>query len=182
MIDTNPRDCFRRPWAGLALLTALLAIATACGSSVGSSGSSAAIPATVPIDIKGQTFHLEMALTPDQQFQGLSDRAEIAGDGGMIFVFASAKRRAFVMRRCLVPIDIAFVSPTGSVTAVHAMQVVPYDTPEFRLKPYRSRYPAQYAIEVAGGTWERIGLEAGDQLDLPAEKLKAWREKADAEQ
>ncbi|MEM0913332.1 MAG: DUF192 domain-containing protein [Planctomycetota bacterium] len=141
-----------------------------------------AIPATTQIDIAGETFHLELALTPDEQFQGLSDRESIAEDGGMIFVFPSAARRVFVMRRCLVPIDIAFVSPTGSVTAAYAMQVEPYDRPDFLLKPYRSRYRAQYVIEVAGGTWERLGLEAGDELSLPFEKLKLWREKADAQE
>ncbi|MEO0588205.1 MAG: DUF192 domain-containing protein [Planctomycetota bacterium] len=139
-----------------------------------------AIPATVPITLKGQTFDLELALTRDQQYQGLSDRDFIAPDGGMIFVFGSAARRYFVMRRCLVPIDIAFISPTGTVTAVHAMQIEPYDRAEVLLKRYSSRYPAQFVIELAGGTIETIGLEAGERVELPFDTLKAWREKADS--
>ncbi|MEM6332826.1 MAG: DUF192 domain-containing protein [Planctomycetota bacterium] len=138
------------------------------------------IPATVPITLKGQTFDLELALTRDQQFQGLSDREFIAPDGGMIFVFAAAARRDFVMRRCLVPIDIAFISPTGTVTATHAMQVEPYDRADLLLKRYSSRYPAQFVIELAGGTIERIGLKAGEHVELPLDTLKAWHEKADS--
>jgi uncharacterized membrane protein (UPF0127 family) len=60
------------------------------------------------------------------------------------------------------------------------MAVEPYDRPDVLLKPYRSRYPAQYVIEVKGGTWQRIGLEAGDRVVLPVDSLKAWRRVADA--
>jgi uncharacterized membrane protein (UPF0127 family) len=140
----------------------------------------AAVPATVAIELGGEAFDLELALTREQQYQGLSDRASIADDGGMLFVFESAARRTFVMRRCLVPIDIAFISPAGTVTAAYAMAVEPYDRPDVLLKPYRSRYPAQYVIEVKGGTWQRIGLEAGDRVVLPVDSLKAWRRVADA--
>jgi len=174
-------------WGGLALgVIALLAMggcdevsSSAGPASVAATGE--AVPETVAIELKGEAFELELALTDDEQFQGLSDREVIAEDGGMVFVFGSAERRAFVMRRCLVPIDIAFISPAGTVTAAYAMAVEPYDRAEMLLKRYSSRYPAQYVIEVKGGTWERIGLRAGDRLTLPMEKLKAWRRVADGQ-
>src|SRR5690606_24546556 len=78
---------------------------------------------TQDVTIKNETFTLELALDEASRFQGLSDRAEIADDGGMLFVFPKEAIREFVMRRCLVPIDIAFLNAEGEVVWMHAMQV-----------------------------------------------------------
>jgi uncharacterized protein len=126
------------------------------------------------VTIKGETFNLELALDDETRVQGLSDRAEIEPDGGMLFVFTEEQRRAFVMRRCLVPIDIAFLDAQGEVIWMHAMQVEPDpDVPDNRLKPYDSHYPVQFAIELRDGTLTRLGLRQGDRIDLPLEDLKA---------
>jgi uncharacterized protein len=125
------------------------------------------------VTIKGETFNLELALDEDTRIQGLSDRAEIAPDGGMLFVFPDEQRRAFVMRRCLVPIDIAFLDAQGEVLWMHAMQVEPDpNAPDNRLKPYDSHHPAQFAIELRDGTLRRLGLRQGDRIDLPLDDLK----------
>ena len=58
---------------------------------------------TQQVTIKSETFTLELALDDASRLQGLSDRAEIAEDGGMLFVFPREEKREFVMRRCLVP-------------------------------------------------------------------------------
>ena len=120
----------------------------------------------------GETFNVELALDDASRFQGLSDRAEIAADGGMLFVFDDVRPRRLVMRRCLVPIDIAYLDPMGRVVQTHAMQTEPMGTPESQLVQYPSRYPAQFALELAGGTIERIGLGAGDTVQMPLEALK----------
>ncbi len=122
--------------------------------------------------LNDQAFTLELAMDSASRTQGLSDRESVAPDGGMLFVFRDAQRRSFVMRRCLVPIDIAFLDPAGRVIAMHAMQVEPYDTPESELKRYDSRWPAQFAIEWAGGTLDRLGVQIGDRINLPLESLK----------
>jgi uncharacterized membrane protein (UPF0127 family) len=125
------------------------------------------------VTIKSETFTLELALDDASRLQGLSDRAEIADDGGMLFVFPKEAVREFVMRRCLVPIDIAFLNAQGEVVWMHAMQVESEpNTPEYRLKRYSSHYPAQFAIELKEGTIRRLGLAQGDRIDLPLEVLK----------
>jgi uncharacterized membrane protein (UPF0127 family) len=127
---------------------------------------------TLDVTIGGERFRLELALDDAQRFAGLSDRDHIAPDGGMLFVFPDTARRAFVMRRCLVPIDIIFLSHNGLIVSMHRMAVEPYDTPEHRLKRYDSGWPAQYAIELAGGTLDRLSLESGRRIDLPHEELR----------
>jgi len=129
---------------------------------------------TLDVTLKDEAFLLELALDEDTRFQGLSDRPEIAPDGGMLFVFPESGRREFVMRRCLVPIDIAFLDDQGKIVWMHAMQVESDpDTPEYRLKRYDSHYPTRFAIELRDGTLRRLGLKQGDAIVLPLEDLKA---------
>ncbi len=128
---------------------------------------------TQRLTIKGETFTLELALDDASRLQGLSDRPMIADDGGMLFVFPREEQREFVMRRCLVPIDIAFLNARGEVVWMHAMQVErDPDMPEHRLKRYSSHYPAQFAIELKEGSLRRLGLAQGDRIDLPLDALK----------
>lgn len=129
-------------------------------------------PARQPVTIAGRTFDLELALDDDARYRGLSDRRSLADDGGMLFVFPRPHTLVFVMRRCLVPIDVVFLDPGGRVVATHAMRVEPYDQPEEVLKRYTSRYSAQFAIELRGGTAVALGLEEGQQIDLPTDRLK----------
>lgn len=121
------------------------------------------------VSIGNTVFNLELSLTPDTRFQGLSDRKHIDENGGMLFVFPKAKHRTFVMRKCYVPIDIIFLDPGKRVVAMHQMSVVPYDTPESELALYPSHWPAMYAIELAGGTLTKLKLKSGNKIpfDLP---------------
>lgn len=124
------------------------------------------------VTIGGRPFELELALTPDARFQGLSDRPSLPADHGMLFVFPQARPVAFVMRRCHFPIDVIFLSPNGRIVNMHAMRTVPLDTPEGDLPLHPSGYPAQFAIELNGGMIQQLGLEAGQTIDLPLEALK----------
>ena len=145
------------------LLAALFFGLSGCGSGRAASG-------TQRVEIGGETFVLELALTRQARYQGLSDRASIPRDGGMLFVFPREDHREFVMRRCLVPIDILFLKPSGEVMAAHAMAVEPYDAQG--LPRYASGGPSSLAVELAGGTIERLGLKVGDRISLPVLELK----------
>lgn len=138
------------------------------------------------VTIKGERFYLEPAVTQQQQSLGLGGRDSIDPDGGMIFYFPVPQQREFVMRDCLVPIDLAFTDDTGRIVALHAMTVEPPRAEgesdmqyELRLKRYPSRYRVRVAIEVAGGTWARLGLAEGDRVSFDADKLKDLARRAD---
>ncbi len=127
---------------------------------------------TQTVTISGRTFHLELATDDASRYQGLSDREHIADDGGMLFVFPSARELAFVMRRCLVPIDLIYLDPTGRIVALHAMTVEPYDRSDAELKKYRSGWPAQFAIELQAGMIDQLSLKTGQLIQLPLDELK----------
>lgn len=129
-------------------------------------------PVTQRVIINGLKFDLELALTPEQRHRGLSDRASISEKGGMLFVFPRPETVGFVMRRCLVPIDIAFLTEEGKVAAMYEMKVEPYDMEDGELPSYPSHQPILFALEFKGGTLARIGLKRGDTVDLPYADLK----------
>lgn len=124
------------------------------------------------VRIGNKTFTLELALDEKTRYQGLSDRAEIKDDGGMLFVFRAPRVLKFVMRRCLVPIDLVLLDPSGRIVAMHRMEVGPYDTLEGKLQRYTSTWPAQFAIELKSGTIDQIGIQLDQRITLPVERLK----------
>lgn len=134
----------------------------------------------VPVVIAGKTFRLEPALDDATRTLGLGGRKSIKPDGGMLFVFPQPGRLEFVMRDCEADIDIAFLDDAGRVLALHAMKMEPprgqdeaMMAYEMRLKRYPSRYPCRVVVEVAGGTFEKLGVKEGDRMDLDLSPLKA---------
>lgn len=131
------------------------------------------------VTIDGRTFNLELVADAPSRLRGLGGRTEIAADGGMLFVFPESRGLAFVMRDCLVAIDVIFLDSEGVITAMHTM---PPEDPkrddetdfmyENRLKRYSSRFSAQFAIELAGGTKDGLNIKIGDRIALDVARLK----------
>lgn len=98
----------------------------------------------------------------------------------MLFVFPRPGQQRFWMAYCLVDIDLIFLDAHGRVTAAHRMKVEParredeseiaYQT---RLRGYPSVYPAQFAIELASGSIDRLGIRVEQKIELDVERLKA---------
>jgi uncharacterized protein len=138
------------------------------------------------VKIAGKTYRLEIADTPEKRVKGLSGRTEIPETGGMLFIFPrdQVREQGFVMRDCPIDIDIIFLDPSGRITAMHEMKAEPPRGPgegqpgeineayEMRLKRYSSRFPAQFAIEIKGGSLPKMNLREGEKIDLPLEDLK----------
>lgn len=156
----------RHPPTALTLLAACLL--AACSRTTAPTSQ----PSTITATIDGQSFTLDLALDNAAHYRGLSGRSHLDPDAGMLFVFGYPQELTFVMRECLVPIDVIFLSPAGRIIEMHAMAVEPPGTPELDLKRYSSRWPAQYALELPGGSIERLRLKPGQKLDLPFDSLK----------
>ena len=133
-------------------------------------------PSFETITIKDRSFKLELALDQASRMQGLSDRKEIPKDGGMLFVFGQPVQAGFVMRRCYVPIDLIFVDRKGYIDSLHRMKVIePVGGPAWEnpLRNYSSAGRIQYAIELKGGTLDKLGLERSDKIELPFDRLQS---------
>ncbi len=148
------------------------------------------------VKVGGKEFRLEVVSTELTRIKGLSGREEIAEDGGMLFVFPRRKVdvHSFVMRDCLVPIDIIFLDPKMRITATYHMPIeeprradepkpinprTQRDLYHERLKKYSSKFPSQFVIELKGGTLEKLRedpevakqLEPGQVIELDTRKL-----------
>lgn len=132
---------------------------------------------TVRID--GRTFFLEIAADNATRLRGLGGREMIEVDGGMLFVFPRPRVLNFVMRDCLVPIDIAFLDQFGTVVETHEMPIEPREEGESdqayeqRLTQYSSKAAAQFALEFKAGTLRELGLERGDKVELDLQRLQS---------
>lgn len=155
----------------------LAAMMVFCSASLASCAESAP-PGTERVVMGGSVFFLEAVLDDPTRIKGLGDRDSIPENGGMLFVFPRAQVLEFVMRDCRFDIDIAYLDDSGRVVAVHTMKNEPRNPGESdidyeqRLTRYSSRFPARFAVEVRAGTLQRIGVKAGDVVELDAAGLK----------
>ena len=168
MAAAKPLTLLRR-WSGLLGLV-ILAAASGCRPAVDADGV-AALPVE-RLTVNGRPLTAELALNDADRLRGLTGRESLAADRGMLFVFRGEARRQFVMRDCLIDIDIAFIDAAGRVANVHRMAREPLGTPEGRLQRYGSDGPVLMALELAAGGLDRYGLKAGVELNLPVRELR----------
>jgi len=105
-------------------------------------------------------FRLETARTFPQWQQGLAGRASLETDKGMLFVFPDPQPLHFWMKDTLIPLDIIFFNADGSFNSVHK-NAPPCKLPSATssLCPtYPSQGPAQYVVELNGGTLDRLRI------------------------
>jgi len=131
------------------------------------------------VRINDRTFFLEIAADNATRVQGLGGREMIEEDGGMLFVFPRPRVLEFVMRDCLVPIDIAFLDQFGTVVATHEMDIEPREEGESqqayeqRLTRYSSGAAAQFGLEFKAGTLRELALKRGDKVELDLQRLQS---------
>ncbi len=125
---------------------------TACQSS--------ARPAQIPLSIQSQgkthRFTVEIARSEDEQARGLMFRKSLPSDGGMIFPMQPARTASFWMKNTVIPLDMIFIRPDGSIARI-AAETVPYS-----LDPVSSGEPVSAVLEIAGGRAAALGISEDD--------------------
>ena len=113
------------------------------------------------VTINGHRWDVELATTPEKRFLGMSGRQDVAAGTGMLFIFRDSQPREFVMRGCLVPLDIVFIDDGLRIVAIHTMAV---EEDRVGRRKYRSGKPARYALEVAAGSLAAARVNVGDEV------------------
>ena len=116
----------------------------------------------VSITVGKDVYHIEVAITQEEQSLGLMNRKELKPDDGMIFLYKEDRKLSFWMKNTLVPLSIAFISKDGTIKEIHHMK------PE-SLTPVISTHSVRYALELPQGSFERSGINVGDRIVLPAQ-------------
>ena len=115
---------------------------------------------TARITVAGLPLEVELAVTGEQRYLGLSHRTFLEENSGMLFVYEEERPLTFTMRDTLIPLSIAFISAELEVIDIQKMDVGPGQL-------FDSAAPAQYALEVNQGWFEHHGIEVGARVVLP---------------
>lgn len=114
---------------------------------------------TVTLKIGANSLETEIANTPDQRYMGLSFRKRLNENQAMLFVYGSEQNLVFTMRNTLLPLSIAYISKDFIINEIHHMPVGPDQY-------FPAKKPAQYALEVNQGWFERNNVKVGAQIKM----------------
>jgi uncharacterized membrane protein (UPF0127 family) len=112
-----------------------------------------------PLKMKGKTFQVEIADTPETIAKGLMFRENLPPNQGMLFVFPQSRRASFWMKNTLISLDIIFIDEKGMIVWIY-----PRAVPGSERSIYCPLY-AKAALEVPAGTAEKLKLERGDMVN-----------------
>jgi uncharacterized membrane protein (UPF0127 family) len=154
----------------LLALSILAAAATlACKSDAEKRAGASAPRATpaVTVDAGGRkvVFHVELAVSPEEQGRGLMYRTELAPDAGMLFVFDESRIQTFWMKNTLIPLDMIFIASDRRIAGI-----VENAEPQ-TLTERRVAAPSQYVLEIGGGLSQRLGIRAGQAVEFSSVPL-----------
>jgi uncharacterized protein len=142
-----------------------IAATSACGSATAppapverSSAGLEQVPLTIESSGKTHRFIVEVAETGEQQAQGLMFRKSLAPDRGMVFPRDPPGDASFWMKNTLIPLDMIFIRPDGTIARI-AENTVPMS-----LDPVPSLEPVGAVLEIAGGRSAELGIRAGDKV------------------
>ena len=92
---------------------------------------------------------------PEKRSKGLSKRATLPNDYGMLF----NRSGSYWMKDCLIPLDIIFLTKTGTVLDTQTMLL------SNQLPTYTSRVPGDVlALEVCAGWAKQNNIQVGDKI------------------
>ena len=168
----NGRAAFAVAWALLATACAAEPAPAAkqaahAPSAVAAQASKPAPTAPIPAGFEaldvvtptGKTrFFVEIADDDAERERGLMFRKVVAPDRGMLFDFHTPRPVAFWMKNTLIPLDIIYIEPNGTVLSI-ARNATPHS-----LAPIPSGGPILGVLELAGGRAAEIGLLPGDKV------------------
>ena len=130
-------------------------------------------------------YHVKVARTPEEQYQGLSDVMQLLPHQGMLFVFDELSTSAFCNRRTFVPLDVLFLDDEGYIQEIGSLRSCLEHREQRRVEQpskrsargsgcstgaasdeIRPKYAYRAVLEVPRGTAARHGLQIGDRLGL----------------
>jgi uncharacterized membrane protein (UPF0127 family) len=156
-------------WLSMALL--LLVAAIACGGVaakvVTPPPGPDSTPAPTTVTIGDASFAVELAVTQQQQAQGLSGRPGLAPGTGMLFIFGSEGLHSFWMKDMRFPLDMVWISAEYAVVDI-TEDVPPPDPGQTTsdLPTYMPAEPVQYVLEINAGEAESADIRIGDMVEF----------------
>jgi hypothetical protein len=112
---------------------------------------------------KNNCFDVELAITQEEQMQGLMFRRSLDKNKGMLFIFNEEGLASFWMKNTLIPLDIIWINKNKEVVFINE------NTQPCKQDPCPSISPdkkARYVLEINDGISKEIGLKVGDSMEI----------------
>lgn len=113
-----------------------------------------------PLELGERVIFVQLALTPQEQIQGLMYREELPANHGMLFVFTTPEKRSFWMHNTLIPLDIGYFTADGILREVYPMY------PRDLTSVQSMRSDILYALEMNQGWFAENKIRPGARLNL----------------
>ncbi len=115
----------------------------------------------IPWQIGSRVVFASLANTQETRTLGLSYTSELPPDIVKVFIFDTDERWSFWMKEMHYPIDIVWVTASGTVAHIES-QVMPETYPE----SFTPGVPTRYVIETVPGLLDSAGVEVGEAIDM----------------
>ena len=113
------------------------------------------------------TITVEIAQTPQEHERGLSYRANLAPDHGMLFIFPQPGIYSFWMKEMRFPLDFMWIDGKNNIVYMHENVPAPDpSTPLTQLPAYYPKMPITKVLEVTAGFIKKNKIVAGDIVRL----------------
>ena len=130
-------------------------------------GSPQAPLSLVEVSAPGLALRLAVASDDEDREQGLMCVTRLRPQHGMIFVFGTNRQWDFWMKNTLVPLDMVWLTPDGTITTVAPEVPASTRTTPDDAVARRSGH-GKYVIELASGEAASDKLKVGERLIVPA--------------
>jgi uncharacterized protein len=118
--------------------------------------------ARADVMVNGKTFHVEVARSRLGRHQGLSGRATLAQDQGMLFVFSQPGYHTFWMPNMKFPLDMIYIYKNKIVAIFQ-------DVPPMKLNMngplYGGETLADHVLEINAGLSQKYAFQEGDSVE-----------------
>ena len=113
---------------------------------------------SIKIRINNKIISAEIATTSEEETKGLSGRAFLDKDKGMLFVFDTPNVYSFTMRGMEFPLDFIWILDNQMVDLSENIAITTQS-----LSP---KEKVNYVLEVNAGTIQAIGAKIGDRIEV----------------
>jgi uncharacterized membrane protein (UPF0127 family) len=113
------------------------------------------------VDIGGQNFRLEVADTDELRTKGLSGRASIANNEGMLFDFGQTGNYGIWMKDMNFNIDVIWLDQNGQI-----VDILKNLSPDTYPQSFYADQTNRYVIELPVGTIDRLSIGQGSTIKL----------------
>lgn len=158
-------DCWkprRSPLRGVFAITMVFLGVVSMGTALLGGYDLADEPLSIETATGPHEFLVEVARSPAMQARGLMYRTSMSPSHGMLFVFRQEGPLLMWMKNTVLPLDMIFLSRTGTVVDIHEHAV------PFSEQVISSSVAAKAVLEVYAGTAARIGVRRGALVRHPA--------------